>query len=218
MGAPHCLHIEPALNHLPIDNAPQFFNVVGAPVLVIEIIGVFPHIYAKKRCHVVAYGVVSIGAIYDVELACFVLCKPHPARTKERGRRLFHLFSQRVEIAEIKFYGAFKRPCGVVVCGRCGGELLKVERVVQYLSCVVEKGAFGRKFHYLAQCHLFKIALCHKLVKFVHISLQMLAVVVLYGGLAYGRCKRTCGVEKGRHLKACDVASKNCTHVQLIKK
>ena len=45
------LYGQSAFYHLPIDNLPKLAYVFGTPFLVVEVIGVLPHVDAVERCH-----------------------------------------------------------------------------------------------------------------------------------------------------------------------
>ena len=99
------LHIHTALYHLPVDNLPYTFDMLGAAILIVEIIGVLPNIYSEERFHAVAHGIVAIVTAHNVELATLVLGEPHPARTEKCCTSLFHLAFKRLEIAKVEADG-----------------------------------------------------------------------------------------------------------------
>jgi hypothetical protein len=72
---------ESARDHIPIDDVVQdCLNMVGAAILVIEIIGVLPYVDADQRGQVLRQGTVAAGGRDDGELVA-VLREPPPTRT-----------------------------------------------------------------------------------------------------------------------------------------
>ena len=41
-------HLKSFLHHLPVNQTPKGIDIVGAAVLVIEVVGMFPHIAGKQ--------------------------------------------------------------------------------------------------------------------------------------------------------------------------
>ena len=85
--------------------------------------------------------------------------------------------------------------------GRRGGELEEVERVVQYLSGIVEHGAVGGSSHDFFERFAFESRTRHEVVQVVHIGLQMLPVVEVDSGLTDYRFQCVVGIRKCGHVK-----------------
>ena len=54
--------LQAAFDDFPVYDVPQFPHVFGAAVLVVEIIGVFPHVDTVEGCHAVSHGGVAVVA------------------------------------------------------------------------------------------------------------------------------------------------------------
>ncbi len=70
-------------NHAPVHNLPKCGYVLGATVLVVQVVGMFPNVEAQQRDVSVAYGVVSVGLLYDDKGAVLLHGQSGPSRTKE---------------------------------------------------------------------------------------------------------------------------------------
>ena len=73
---------------LPVDElVDQCIDVVGTPVLVIQIVGVLPHINGQQRLQAGRLGQISIGRLDHLELVA-VGNKPGPAATENFHGRI----------------------------------------------------------------------------------------------------------------------------------
>mmetsp|Transcript_31628 Transcript_31628/g.54928 ORF Transcript_31628/g.54928 Transcript_31628/m.54928 type:complete len:288 (+) Transcript_31628:205-1068(+) len=75
------------VGHLgPVDNLPEVGHVLGAAVLVLEVVGVLPHIQAQDGLHGVGGAfherVILVGGAADAKLAISLHTKPCPARAE----------------------------------------------------------------------------------------------------------------------------------------
>ena len=70
-----------------------------------------------------------------------------------------------------------------------GSQLFKEELVIEHLPRIVGQGAIGRFAHDVAQGHAFVLRVAHQLIEFVHIVLEVFAVVAGEGLLAHHGCQ-----------------------------
>src|SRR6202012_386700 len=97
-GRPQSLP-EALLDFLPVHNAPPRADVIGSPVLILQIVGVLPHVETHHRDFPFHKRAVLVGRRGDFELSAAVQ-KPGPARTEAGGRRGVELFFELIETAE----------------------------------------------------------------------------------------------------------------------
>ena len=83
---PPCLVVERAVvahesvfYAAPVEELPEVFDVVSATVLVVEVVGVFPHVEAEERVHAPGERVARIGFGKDVQAHLLVGGEPYPA-------------------------------------------------------------------------------------------------------------------------------------------
>src|SRR5687768_3085019 len=78
-----------AVRHLfPVHHVPPRFDVVGAPVLVLEVVGVLPYVEAEDRGPTLGDRAVLVGGVLDPELAAPLDAEPCPAAAEAtRGGR-----------------------------------------------------------------------------------------------------------------------------------
>ena len=89
-------------NRLPVHRIPPRLEVVGATVLVAEIIGVLPDVIAEQRALAVHDRIVLVRAGLDREFAVLGDRHEHPARTKyttARGVEVALEFFRAAEVA-----------------------------------------------------------------------------------------------------------------------
>lgn len=65
--------------HIPVDDVPQGVYVVGAAVLVVQVVGVFPHIKTQKWFQSGAYRVTAVSFFGDVQFSVFINGQPGPS-------------------------------------------------------------------------------------------------------------------------------------------
>ena len=75
----------PFLHDAPIDNPPEGFEVRGAAVLVVEVVGVFPDVEGQEGLEPMGGGVVGAGVLADGQGAIGIGLEPHPAGAEEGG-------------------------------------------------------------------------------------------------------------------------------------
>ena len=68
---------------LPVYYAPEGIDVVGAFVLIIQVVGMLPNVEAQQRGQSCAYGIASVCLFGDVQLAVLINRQPCPARTEQ---------------------------------------------------------------------------------------------------------------------------------------
>src|ERR1700682_3847462 len=87
-------------DRVPVHHVPPRFDVIGPPVLVIEIIGMLPNIHAKQRRVAVHKRAVLVRRGNSSQLSTLVLDKPRPAAAEPAGPRCREFFLERVEASE----------------------------------------------------------------------------------------------------------------------
>src|SRR5215210_1462469 len=103
--------LEALLDILPVDRVPPGRQVVGAPVLVLQVVGVLPDVDAQERRRAIHQRAVLIGLADDVELAVLG-DQPAPAGAEQVGGRVGELFLERPEVAERLEDGVAERAGG----------------------------------------------------------------------------------------------------------
>ena len=89
--------------HIPVDDIPQGVHVVGAAVLVIQVVRVFPHVKSEKRFQSGAYRVTSVTFFGDMQFTVLVYGQPGPTRTKQSDCCCIEFFLEVLEAAEVTF-------------------------------------------------------------------------------------------------------------------
>ncbi len=67
---------------IPVDHVPPGVKVLGAAVLILEIVGVLPNIVAHDRVQTVHKWAVLVGSGDDLEFAILVEHEPRPSRAE----------------------------------------------------------------------------------------------------------------------------------------
>src|SRR4051794_21054526 len=98
--SPHALRAVVLRDFVPIDHVPPRLDVIGPPVLVIEIVGMLPDIDSEKRGVAFHQRAVLVRGRSHLELSALVLDQPGPAAPETFGARVSELFLERVEAAE----------------------------------------------------------------------------------------------------------------------
>src|SRR6266853_6684896 len=81
---------------LPVDRVEPGRHVVWALVLVLQVVGVLPHVHAKDRGHAVHVRAVLVGVALERELAALVGGEPAPAAPELADRGLGELLLESV--------------------------------------------------------------------------------------------------------------------------
>ena len=69
--------------HVPVDDLPEGFEVGGAAVLVVQVVGMFPHVEGEEGLEAVSYRIVCIGALEDNQFTILLGGEPHPSAAEE---------------------------------------------------------------------------------------------------------------------------------------
>ena len=82
---------------MPVDQRHEVLEIIGAAVLVVEVIGVLPNIDGQQRRHPMTQRVIAVLQGQDLQLAIGVDCQEDPTRTEEQSGGLVELFDHRAE-------------------------------------------------------------------------------------------------------------------------
>src|SRR4030095_7005448 len=93
-------HLEPFPHHRPVHHIPPRGDVVGAAVLVLEVIGVLPHVTAQDDSLARHHGTVLVGRALDRDGTRLVARAPAPASADPAHARLLELFFEAGETTE----------------------------------------------------------------------------------------------------------------------
>ena len=173
---------------------PEGGEVVGAAVLIVEIVGVLPDVEGEEGLEVVKEGVVGVGFLGDDEFAVGADAEPDPAGAEEGGATVLELMLERFERAEVADYQV-GYGAGAEVVG--GAELVEIHGVVEELAGVVEEGA-GGALDDLGEGLALEAAGGEELVEVVEVGFEVLAVMELEG-LGADDAEGVGGVGEGRH-------------------
>ncbi len=69
----------PLVDFVPVRHVPPGLQVLGPPIVVLEIVGVLPHVVAENRVEALADGIVLVGCGNDLNFALGVAGQPDPA-------------------------------------------------------------------------------------------------------------------------------------------
>src|SRR5215213_7069356 len=92
--------VVPATDVGPVDDIPPGGEIVGATVLVLEIVGVLPHVAAQDRTLAVHERAVLVGSALDAEAPAPIRKEPAPPAAKPADARLLELLLELREAAE----------------------------------------------------------------------------------------------------------------------
>ena len=173
-----CL-FHPLTHRFPVYYAPEGIDVVGAFVLIIQVVGMLPNVEAQQRGQSCAYGIASVRFFGDVQLAVLINRQPCPARTEQSDCCRVEFLLEILETAEVAFDG-FRQFPGRFALRRFRCELQEVQRMVQHLSGIVEYGAIGCSGYDSNQVFVFILRARNKVVQVVYVRLQVLTVMVIY--------------------------------------
>ena len=128
---------ETAGDFSPIDYVPKRGHVVGTTVLVVEVVGMFPHIQAENRGATFGQGRVLIGATFEDELS-LVDGQPRPAAAESGRGRIGEFFLEVVQATEFGIDGLGQlasRSATAAVSGRRQNR--PEQRVIRVTAAVV---------------------------------------------------------------------------------
>src|SRR4051794_2293440 len=69
-------------NLVPVDDIPPSVEIIRATILILEIVGMLPHIIAQNRNIVLYQGTVLVSGGNDFKFATLVEDEPGPTRTE----------------------------------------------------------------------------------------------------------------------------------------
>ena len=125
---------------IPIDYVPPCVDVVGAQVLVVEIIGVFPHIQTEDwgfACH---HWVVLVGGAGDVEAAICLDDQPCPTAAKATDTGCLELGFELIQATPLGIDRILQLAIGCAVAGRAH-DVPEEAMVVVSTTIVAHRGA-----------------------------------------------------------------------------
>lgn len=132
------IQLEPTGYLVPVNHIPDRRQIVGAAVLVFEVVGVLPHVNAQEGGVAFHQGRVLVGGAVDVQFAVFVLDQPAPARAKAGQAGLGHLGFEFLEGAKGGVDGLGQLAGGLL--GAAGGQDVPEQGVVVVAPAVVAYG------------------------------------------------------------------------------
>src|ERR1035441_285293 len=91
--------VEAVFDGFPVHYVPPRGNVVRAAVLILQVVGVLPHVQAHHGVLALHHGAVLVGRGSDLEFAAGPQ-QPRPAGTETGGRGLAELLLETLETAE----------------------------------------------------------------------------------------------------------------------
>ena len=71
--------LEAAAYHIPVDNIPDGLDVIGATVLIVEVVSVLPYIETEDRLVATDYGIGTVGLLRDDKFAILIYREERPA-------------------------------------------------------------------------------------------------------------------------------------------
>src|ERR1700681_2713064 len=90
---------KPLVDLAPVDDVPPCVDVVGTPILILEVVGVFPHVDAEHRLLAVHHRAVLVRAAFDGQRVAGA-DHPGPPAAEPAHRSLLQLFFELVEAPE----------------------------------------------------------------------------------------------------------------------
>jgi len=92
--------VEAAIDFVPVDDVPPRGEVIGAAVLVLEVVGVLPNVVEQDGINALREGRILVGSADHLELACLE-DQPAPAGAKLLGGGLVEGLLEGLEVAEV---------------------------------------------------------------------------------------------------------------------
>ena len=87
----------------PVHDLPEGGEMGGAAVLVVEVVGVFPHVESQQWFQTPGDGVAGVGFLRDDQGAIFLRGEPYPATAEEGDTFSLELSLESVEGAPLLF-------------------------------------------------------------------------------------------------------------------
>ena len=144
--------------------------MVGATVLVIQVVRVFPHVKTEKRFQSGTYRVTAVSFFGDMQFTVLVYGQPGPTRTKQSDCCCIEFFLEVLEAAEVTF-DCFSQFASGFFLRRFRGELQEVQIVVQYLSGVIEYSSIRCGCNDFFYRFTFIFCSGHKAIQIIYIRL-----------------------------------------------
>ena len=167
----------------------------------------FPYVHHHERCPAVSYRITGIGFIHDIERTRRVLHQPCPTRPEQSGSLLLEFgleiiertvfLLQRIQQLSLRFLLRLRR------------EGIEVKGVVPHLRAVVENRPLSPTNN-LLQRYILILRTGDELVEVIHVSLQMLSVMVFYRLPADMGLQRIFRVGQFRHFMCHNVIDIKC--------
>ena len=167
--------LQSLVHHVPIHDLPKSGKMVGATVLIVKIIGVFPHVEGQQGPQAVLHGIARVVFLRDDEFAVCIGGQPHPARSEQGGAFFGKLFLEGIKATELLVNPLRNHACGFVV-GFWGTELGEVKVVVEDLTGIVEHATIGSLHDFLKR-HFGVLRAFDEAVEVVYVCIQMFTVV-----------------------------------------
>lgn len=131
------------LDGVPVDHIPPGLDVIGASVLVVQVVSVLPDVDGQEGAEAHREGVSGVMALPDGELPVLVRAEPHPPARKVPGGLVAEGLLEGLEGAKVPHDRVVELPRGGRGFGVLGGaEAVPVEGVVPRLGGGVV-GALG---------------------------------------------------------------------------
>src|SRR5690606_21664403 len=158
---------------VPVDQRPEVFQVLGAGVAVVDVVGVFPDITGQQRLVGRGERRGGIAGVDDVERTVGLLDQPGPARAEVAGGGLVEGVFEGVEAASLAVDGVGQLAGGRAA--RVGSQAVPVERVVPDLGRIVEHAA-GRLLDDVFERGVFEFGAGNQVVQIRDVGLVVLAI------------------------------------------
>ena len=181
-------------NHAPVHYVPKRGYVLGAAVLVVQVVGMFPKVEAQQRDVSVAYGIVSVGLLQDDKGAVLLHGQPYPSRAEETHGAMVKLLLEVGKSVPLLADGFGQSTARLATAP--WRELSKVQSVVQHLPGIPLQVAGGCAVDVFER-QLFKARAADGMVHIVDVGSQVFAMVQLHGLSADGRFEGVTRIGKG---------------------
>ncbi len=90
---------------IPVDKIPEISHILGSGVLLVQIVGMLPHVDDQNRLVAIGKRVAGIGFLNDFKMTFLVFHQPAPSAAKQRNRLGGKFLLKLVETAEITLIG-----------------------------------------------------------------------------------------------------------------
>ena len=79
---------------IPVHDAPKSVDMVGAFILIIQVVSMFPNVEAQQRGQSRTYGIASVGFFGDMQFTVLVYAQPEPNNPTAAALNSFLKFSK----------------------------------------------------------------------------------------------------------------------------